>query len=111
MDAKTKEPLIGVTILIQNTTVGVASDLEGIFELDSPEKSGTIIISYLSYNSLEITFDVTKSNDLGELKLTEQATALKDVVVVNTKIKNTESALVLETRNAEQFSGRSKVPA
>lgn len=103
MDAKTKEPLIGVTILIQNTTVGVASDLEGIFELDSPEKSGTIIISYLSYNSLEITFDVTKSNDLGELKLTEQATALKDVVVVNTKIKNTESALVLETRNAEQI--------
>ena len=41
-----KEPLIGVNILIKNSTEGTVTDLDGHFELQVADPSATLIFSY-----------------------------------------------------------------
>ena len=55
VDKVTKEPLIGATIQVAGTTMGTITDFDGKFELPELEnKSYTLIISYVSYQTQEI---------------------------------------------------------
>ena len=45
------EPLIGANVLIEGTSIGTITDLDGSFKLYAPEKGGRAIISYLGYSS------------------------------------------------------------
>lgn len=73
------DPLIGVTILVQGTTVGTVSDFDGNYSIDLEDPNGTLIFSYTGYQSQEIavngrtTIDVTMNVDIA---------ALEEVVVV-----------------------------
>ena len=65
VDKVTKEPLIGATIQVAGTTMGTITDFDGKFELPELEnKSYTLIISYVSYQTQEIPVDATKAQDL-----------------------------------------------
>ena len=48
-DATTKEPLVGVNVVLEGTTVGVMTDLKGRFTLGVPNLNGTLAISYIGY--------------------------------------------------------------
>ena len=67
------EPLIGVTVLVKNTTVGTATDISGRFELSVPDDAQTLIFSYTGYNTTEVEignrtiFNVTLSGDVAVL--------------------------------------------
>ncbi len=52
IDAQTQEPLIGATIIAQNTLVGVVSDIEGKFSLRLLHPD-TMIISYVGYQPVK----------------------------------------------------------
>jgi hypothetical protein len=52
-DAETKHPLIGANIVILNSTLGAASDLNGYFMIqDVPVGSYVLQFSYIGYNPL-----------------------------------------------------------
>ena len=53
IDSQTKEALVGATVSIEGTTVGVVADAEGYFEL-KVEKSGTIVLIFRSVGYLEV---------------------------------------------------------
>ena len=44
------EPIIGATILLQGTTVGTATDMDGNFSLQAPG-NGVLEVSYIGYKS------------------------------------------------------------
>jgi hypothetical protein len=45
-DSNTKETLIGVTVVVEGTTIGTVTDTEGRFELILPEGSNTWVFEY-----------------------------------------------------------------
>ncbi|SNR78090.1 TonB-linked outer membrane protein, SusC/RagA family [Lutibacter agarilyticus] len=72
-------PLPGVNVLIKGTNIGVSTDFDGLFSITVPEKGGTLMISYLGYESQELTIgDTTKF----KIQLLPDAESLEEVVVV-----------------------------
>jgi len=76
---ETREPLIGVSILIPGTGTGATTDLDGNFNIVLPAGSTQLQFSYIGYNTQ--TVDVPASNVLN-VQLVPDALTLSDVVVI-----------------------------
>ena len=60
LDKTTGEPLIGANVVILNTSLGVATDVNGSFYLRFvPEGKWTLKISYLGYKPLTLQVTIT----------------------------------------------------
>ena len=85
-------PVIGASVIVQGTTLGVSTDTNGRFSLEVPAPASTRVleISYLGYETARVTvgsrtrFDVT---------LREAASEIEQVVVTALGIKRQEKAL------------------
>jgi TonB-dependent starch-binding outer membrane protein SusC len=51
VDAVTKEPLPGVTVLVEGTTVGTVTDMNGKYSLDIPRPDAVLLFSFIGYNT------------------------------------------------------------
>ena len=86
------QPIVGASVIVQGTTVGVSTDSQGRFELEvpAPAASRVLEISYLGYETARVAvgsrtrFDVT---------LREAASEIEQVVVTALGIKRQEKAL------------------
>lgn len=72
-------PIIGANVVIEGTTTGVISDLDGKFTLEAPVGS-KLQISYIGYLSKEIS--ITGKETHYNIELWEDTQALEEVVVV-----------------------------
>jgi len=80
IDEKTKEPIIGASIVAEkNTTIGTVSDLNGNFQLSLPQDVNAIEISYLGYATQQIEL---KGRTRLEIVLQEDMQKISEVVVV-----------------------------
>ncbi len=80
LDADTKEPLIGATVLIKGTTTAASAGLDGTFKLNVTSTDGAVlVVSYLSYITQEIP--LTGKTNLGEIDLKSSSNAMNEVVV------------------------------
>ncbi len=77
-DFTTKEPLIGVTVVVKGTTNGTITDMDGAYTLSVPE-DGIITFSSIGYLSEEITVGNQEVIDVG---LITDITSLDEIVVV-----------------------------
>lgn len=81
-DSKTKEPVIGATIIEKATSNGVNSDTEGKFSLRLQQQLPvTIIVNYVGYKSEELTIYREQKTPF-EIWLSETESNLNEVVVV-----------------------------
>ncbi len=83
-DAKTQEPLIGATILLETTNIGTITDIDGRFSLEGiPPKTYNIIISFVGYTPSTRYNVVIRSGGNPDLtvELSESINVLGDVVV------------------------------
>ncbi|KAA6343138.1 TonB-dependent receptor SusC [termite gut metagenome] len=78
VDAVTKEPLIGVSILEKETTNGTITDFDGKFSLAVKDMNATVAFIYIGYLSAELKAGAAG----GIIQLKEDAKALDEVVVV-----------------------------
>ena len=78
IDAESKEPLIGVSILEAGTTNGMITDLDGFFQITLSE-GATLQFSYVGYVAQEI--NVGKKTNLGVIELMPEAVGLEDVTI------------------------------
>lgn len=77
-DAETGEALIGANVLVLGTSTGTVTDFDGNFELQVPDGTTTLEISYTGYSSQQI--DITNQS-----RVTVQLSAgqaLEEIVVV-----------------------------
>ena len=56
------QPLPGSSVLEKGTTNGTESDFDGQFTLNAQSNSGVLVISYIGYKSMEISFSAAKAN-------------------------------------------------
>jgi TonB-linked SusC/RagA family outer membrane protein len=72
-DASTGETLIGVSILIQGTTKGTITDVDGNFSIKVPEKNAVLSVAYVGYKTQEIavgnqsSFSINMDKDVKDL--------------------------------------------
>lgn len=100
-DAKTKEALIGATIMIEGTQIGAAADVDGNFTLANvPVGNHKVIISFVSYKTKEIPNVRVESGSTTviDTELDEEGTILQEVVIRSGKVTNTEVAVISEIK-------------
>jgi TonB-linked SusC/RagA family outer membrane protein len=73
----TGELVVGASVVVKGTSVGILSDSQGKFSLDVPETATTIVISYIGFKEKEV--DVAPYI---EVVLEPDVSALDEVVVV-----------------------------
>ena len=78
LDAVTREPMIGVSVMEKGTSNGAVTDLDGRFVLQQVRRGATIVFSYVGYVDLEMQ----ASRVAGEILMTEDDKTLSEVVVV-----------------------------
>lgn len=83
IDAEINSPLPGANIVEKGTTNGVSSDFDGKFTLTTETTSGQVVVSYVGYGSVTISFD--GDTDLGNITLSPD-NSLDEVVIVGTGV-------------------------
>lgn len=78
VDAKTGEPIIGVTVKVKGTNIGTVTDIDGRFSIGATGKSPVLVFSYVGYSPQEVK--PTAGNM--EIRLKEDSMQLDEVVVV-----------------------------
>lgn len=78
LDAETGEPLIGVSVMEEGTSNGVATDLDGNFTI-AVQPGAELKLSYVGYASRQIT--VKKAGNLGQIELESESIGLEDVTI------------------------------
>ena len=85
------EPLIGASILVQGTTSGTVTDIDGAFSLEVPTGADILIVSYTGFATLEYPLDDVSSEV--NITLSESASQLNEVVVTALGIRKEKKAL------------------
>lgn len=73
------EPLPGVTIRVEGTSIGVASDIDGNFILRLPIDEGTLFFTFVGYKDKKVRFEGAKPLNV---RMEENIAALDEVQVV-----------------------------
>ena len=74
-----QEPLIGVTILLDGTSTGTVTDLQGNYQLDIPSGEATLNFSYTGYALQRVP---VKNRSQIDVVLTTDVSQLEEVVVI-----------------------------
>lgn len=73
------EPVIGASVVIQGTTNGVVTDVDGNFQLNNVEQNSTIQFSYIGYRNQTVTYT---GQQFIKIILAEDTQLLEEVVVI-----------------------------
>ena len=78
-EAETGEPLPGVNIVVQGTTTGTTTGLDGVYSITVPGEDAVLIFSFIGYEAQEIPVD---GREVIDVTMGEDVALLEDVVVV-----------------------------
>jgi TonB-linked SusC/RagA family outer membrane protein len=78
-DSNTGDPLPGVNIVVQGTTTGTVTGLDGKYTIDVPNNNAVLVFSFISYVNQAVTVG---SQSTINVSLIEEVRALDEVVVV-----------------------------
>ncbi len=101
VDKLTKEPLIGVAIMIEGTTQGTTTDFDGRFSINAGRQAA-LNFSYLSYKSIRL-HDLENNvleNGLLNIEMESDNIMLDEAVVVGRKVLTSMVALNNERLNS-----------
>lgn len=103
LDAKSKEPLIGVSVLEKGTSNGTITDFDGNYVLNVPQ-GHILVFSYVGYSTQEIPVIKSSLN----VSLKEDTQTLNEVVVVGYGVQKKSSVTgSISQVKAEDMENRS----
>ncbi|ELR69528.1 TonB-dependent receptor [Fulvivirga imtechensis AK7] len=103
IDNTSGEPLIGVTVILNGTTTGAATDFDGKFEIATEPGTYTLQVSFISYQKLSIEGVKVIDGEvsvINNIRLKEDVEELAEVVITAEAIKTTEEALLTVKRKS-----------
>lgn len=108
-DDVTAENLPGVTVFVVGTTTGSITDFDGKFSISLPAGTYDIRVSFISYETLDITGLVVKPGEatiLDNLRMKEANIQIEGVVVTAQALRHTETAmLTIKRKSANLVDG------
>lgn len=95
-DAETGETLISCTALLQGTSQGASTDLDGKYEIPNvPPGEYNLVVSYVSYETQIVRITVPKGGTvIQDIALKTSSVALEAVTVTAARRTNTENAVL-----------------
>lgn len=106
-DSNTGEDLIGLAVIIEGTTIGVQTNIEGRYSLENLEAGNyTLLFRYISYGTKKIENIVVNAGQVTELNVTvaEEKSAINEVVITSTFQKESINALYSIQKNNVSIS-------
>ena len=96
-----RDPIIGANVSIKGTARGTITDFDGNFSLSVPS-DGTLVVSYLGYNTIEIPVEGRK---IFKIVLKEDVELLDEVVVIGYgTVKKEDLTGSIATLSADELS-------
>jgi len=99
------EPLIGVAVVVKNTTIGTISDFDGKYSLRVPQDNATLVFSYIGFLSQEMV--VSSGSKTVNITLEEDVANLDEVVITGlaTSVKRSNSANAVASVSSQELVG------
>ncbi|MDY6800517.1 MAG: carboxypeptidase-like regulatory domain-containing protein, partial [Bacteroidota bacterium] len=99
IDASTNDPLIGASVVVDGTTIGTATALDGSFSISVPSGEQKLIFSYVGYIQEEtiLTISPGQDLDLGKIALQSDAIGLDEVRIISSFAKDRETPVAVST--------------
>ena len=96
VDKETGDPLIGASVVVDGTSQGTITDVDGNFTQSVPT-NGTLKISYIGF--LDWKQKITKKGNvnLGVIKMNQDAVALADVTITSSIAKDRQTPVALSS--------------
>ncbi|MDR1171155.1 MAG: TonB-dependent receptor [Bacteroidales bacterium] len=89
-DAVTKEPLVGATVWIKETTVGSTADIDGKYSIKVTGENAVLAVSFVGYTTREV---LVSGRSVINFELQPSASAIEEVVVVGYGTQKKESVV------------------
>ncbi len=108
IDDENGETLIGVSVVIEGTTIGTITDLDGNYSLSLEPGKYTVLYSYISYATQRVTDVVITpgGTKLVDIRLGSDVEQIGEVVVKAERITNSETALLtIQKKSANVLDG------
>ncbi len=105
-DVNSNETLIGATVLIKGTTIGVTTNLDGSFLLIAPEGEHTLIISYVGYEDYNTDISVKDGStyNVGTILMLSSAVGLQEINVFANVAIDRKTPVAVSTLNAAEIT-------
>lgn len=112
LDSETKEPLVGASVVIDGTTQGSSTDVDGYFS-QRIDRNATLVFKYIGYK--ELRKHVTAHGhtiNLGIIEMEPDAVMLKDVTITSSvavarktpvAVSNVEPVFIEEKLGTQEF--------
>ncbi|TPE44418.1 SusC/RagA family TonB-linked outer membrane protein [Pontibacter mangrovi] len=107
-DASTGQPLIGAGVVVQGTSTGTQTDVNGSYTINAPA-DGTLVVSYLGYTDKQVPVNNQTTVDV---QLESDAEALQEVVVTGygTQEKRDVTGSIASVKSEELVKQASQNP-
>ncbi|HRZ76428.1 MAG TPA: carboxypeptidase-like regulatory domain-containing protein, partial [Bacteroidales bacterium] len=104
-DAGTGEALVGTSIALKGTSTGTTTGIDGRFSLQAPAYGQTLVISFIGYNSREITVNVTSGQitNVGIIRLEGSAIGLGGISIIADRAKERETPVAFSNLTKKQI--------
>ena len=76
-----KSPVVGATVVVDGTTLGTSTDLQGNYVLAAPS-DGTLVFSFIGYEDTKVAVN---GKTTVNVTLKEASKAIEDVIVIAIK--------------------------
>ena len=114
-DENTNETLIGATVVIEGTTIGVTTNLDGSFLLVTPAGEHNLVVSFIGYETanVDVTVKDGSTYNVGTILVKSSAIGLDEVnVLANIAIdrKTPVAVSTLSATEIEEALGSQELP-
>ncbi|MBL7964787.1 MAG: carboxypeptidase-like regulatory domain-containing protein [Flavobacteriales bacterium] len=97
------QPMPFVNVVIQGTTTGATTDLDGRFSFQAEPGAHVLLVSFVGFEPVERNVTVTAGQTTTvNVELKSLAIEMKTMEVVTTRRTGTEAAVMMDTRKSEQ---------
>ena len=102
LSAADNQPMPGVTVIVDGTTIGTVTSFEGVFTLEVPQDETTLIFSFVGYSTQNYEIDFANPTSI-QIVLEEDYLQLDEIIVTgySTRVKNSITGSTVKVKSDE----------
>lgn len=106
MDANSHETLVGATVVVEGTTAGITTNLDGSFTLIAPAGNQKLKVSYVGYEPkvIDLTIKNGATYNIGKVNLKSSSIGLQEVNVLASVAVDRKTPVAVSTINARTIA-------
>ena len=109
VDTDINEPLVGANVVLEGTTIGTITDVDGKFIIRSlPEGKQTLVVSYVGYDPMDYPVNVVanQTTKVGTISITSSAIGLSEVEIIASVAVDRKTPVAVSTIKARDIQAK-----